>query len=465
MALSRTRQRIFGTQWLFHLAIVFVTLGTWFSIAIPTVQGQLTVDLLIGNSVSLSNRSYPEVESAIQRFRNGDLKSAQEFLDIAQKKYPKLPPSEVIMAKMHSAARYAPGVRIMLELAVKHHPKDPEAYLMLADQAFGGRRTAEAEALFEKASRLVPDFKSNEKRKRDFTVRILIGGAAVAERRQQWDRAQRFLEKWVEAKPDSDIAYQRLGNTLFQLEKPTEALQNFEKARQINPDAVHPSIALGRLFAHREDMENARKHFVKAYQEEKSNEVTSQAYAEWLLQQGENKAARKVTAAMRDIKPDSASAWLTDGIVALLGEDIPQAEQSLSKVLSIDHSNATATNLLALLLIRSDNPAQQERALSYAKVNADRFPKSSQANITLASVLYKVGRPQEAKVALSRGASAGNLSVDSTYLIARIMAKENQADKAITALEKLLKTPNTNFFMHRKEAGELLEKLKSEVKQ
>ncbi len=455
---------VLNTRRRLQLIAFLAVIGGYFPISLSNAQTPLTVESLIGKSVSLSNRSYPEVESAIQRFRNRDVQGAREFLEIAGKKYPKLPPFEVTLAKMYSAARDGQRMHLMLELAVKNHPKDPEAYLIMADRAFIAGRITESELLFEKASKLAPDFKNNEKRKRDFSIRVLAGGAAVAERRQQWERAQGFLREWIEAKPDSDIAHQRMGNTLFQLEKLTEAIQEFKKARQINPDAVHPSVAMGRLFSQRGDVENARKNFVQAHQEDKDNETTSQVYVEWLLQQGETDAARKVAKDLRDIKSDSPSAWLLDAIVAAIGEDFAQAEKSLTKVLSIDHSNASATNLLALILIRGDNVAQQERALSYAKVNAERFPQSSQANITLGWVLYKLERLKEAEVALQRGASAGKRSPDSTYLIAKIMAEQGQVKKAVALLQKLVASKD-GFFMHRKDAEKLLVKLESEAKQ
>src|SRR5690554_6285522 len=65
----------------------------------------LSTENLIGTAVSLSNKSYPEVDSAIQRFRNGDIQGAIDYLNQATEKYPSLPPTDVTLAKMQLAAR------------------------------------------------------------------------------------------------------------------------------------------------------------------------------------------------------------------------------------------------------------------------------------------------------------------------------------------------------------------------
>src|SRR4051794_16582672 len=96
-------------------------------------QDALTVESLIGDAVSLSNQQYPEVDSAIQRFRNGDAPGAREYLVMAKQKYPKLPPVDLLMAKMWVFFRSGDQARQQLEAAVTNNPTDPEAYLLLAD--------------------------------------------------------------------------------------------------------------------------------------------------------------------------------------------------------------------------------------------------------------------------------------------------------------------------------------------
>ncbi|MCA9234649.1 MAG: tetratricopeptide repeat protein [Planctomycetales bacterium] len=426
-----------------------------------TDTNPLTVENLIGNAVSLSNKQYPDVESAIQRFRNGDGEGAYDYLKLAYEKSPNLPPPEVILAKMQLLARNTAGAAQLLERAVVEHPEDPEAYLLLADQAFGGGRTAEAEALFDKAAGLVEPFSANAKRKRDFQIRVIAGNSAVCERRQQWDAAMKLLQEWVKLDPDSAPAHQRLGVVLFRSGKPDEAYKEFAEVREINPDANHPSVFMGQLFNQADEKDKARAAFEKAYKAEPDNDNTAAAFAEWLVTQNDLETAQKVATALRSKNPESVGALLLDGVVAKLRNEPKQAEEALMKVLSVDPSNARATDLLALILIDSSKSADKEKALRYAQVNAQRFPNNAQANITLAWVLFQLDRGREASEALQRGAQAsgGQLNADSAFLVARIMLKQNQTEKAISTLKQLLEQQNSGPFLYRNEAAKLLKQL------
>ncbi len=426
-------------------------------------QAQLTTKTLIGQAVSLSNTSYPDVDNAIQRFRNGDVEGAAVFLEKARAKHPKLPPVGIMMAKMQSIARNSAAVRISLERTVIDHPNDPEAYLHLADQAFSSGRTVEAEALFEKAEVLTQQFDENAKRKRSFNIRTLAGRAAVAERWRQWDQAIALLEKWVEIDPENTAARQRYGIVLFRLVKTAEALQQFSKARELNPDSPHPYVLVGKLFAQKRDAESnerAREAFERAYAEEPSGASTAQAYAEWLIQDDKLEKAAQVSADLLKQSPDSLVALILDSVISFMNGKSDKAEKSLLKVLSLDPSNAAATNLMAQLLVERDDTSAKDRALRYAQANAKLFPNSSQSNITLAWVLYKEGRTREAEAALQKGVQGRNFSLDSTYLVAKILSELNQTKAAKRAL---LQAMNQNgLFIYRKQAEQLLAKLQAE---
>ena len=425
-------------------------------------QTVLTPKYLIGDAVSLSNQSYPEIEGAIKYFRNRDGKGALEYLQRAKTKYPKLPPANLMMARMQILTRNNEMVRLLLDRTVIDSPDDPEAFLIFADQAYRANRTVEAEALFLMAEPKIKSFSENAKRKRSFEIRLLAGMAAVAERRSQWDKSYQLLTKWVEADPDNSLAHARLGLTLYRIEKPKEALAEFTKARELNAELPHPYISLAQLFNQEGEIEEARKSYLRAYNEEKGNEKTAQAYAEWLILQNELDQAQAVAATLRENSPGSIPALLLDGIVGHMQGDTDRSERALQKVLSLEPRHARATDLLALLLIQSDNVKSQELALSYAELNAERFPNNSQANITKAWVLYKLGRKAEAQKSLEQGARAGKLQADSMFLIAQIMVAEGNKEKGLLALRQGT-TQKSGLFVFRREAEALLKKLEQEL--
>ncbi|MGI9427062.1 MAG: tetratricopeptide repeat protein, partial [Bythopirellula sp.] len=447
-----------------HVALLAAILVTQLasaplSLAQAADNNPLTPKYLIGDAVSLSNKSYPEIEKAIQRFRNRDAIGAQEYLVTAKEKYPKLAPPDVMMAKMQVLVRNARAVLFYLERAAKDHPEDPEAFLMLADLAFKSQRTAESLALFEYAAPLVENFTENSKRKQKFNVRVLAGRAAVAERRQEWEKAKAYLEQWLEIDPDNALAHTRMGIVHFRLDQAKESLAEFSKAREINPDVPHPFVSLGQLFYANGDNEKARKSFEKAYSENESDAKIAQAYAEWLIQQDELDKAQEIASTLRELEPNSTNALLLDGIVAYMQGQSDRAEQTLQKVLSLEPRNARATDLMALLLIKSENVKDRERALQYAQNNAERLTNNSQANITYAYVLYELGRKNEAQQSLAK---MGKMSPqpDSTYLIAKILVGEGQLEKAISTLEKVTEQKQ-GLIIFRREAEELLNQLKA----
>ncbi len=421
---------------------------------------QITPAFLIGEAVSLSNQSYPDIDNAIQRFRNGDLQGAQLFLEKAAEKYPNLPPAEITLAKMQSVVRNAKAVHVLLESAVTKHPNDPEAYLILADQAFSGGRTTEANVLYEKTEELLNKFDKNTKRKRNFTIRVLAGRAAVAERRRQWEEAAGLLKQWAELAPENATAHQRYGIVLFRLKKPAEAFGQFKKSRELNPKAPHPYVLVGKLAAQEGDSEKAREAYEKAYAEEKSNTTTAQAYAEWLIQEDQLDNAQKVVSDLLKGDPNSISSLTLSSIIDQMNGKSEQAEKSLQKVLTLAPGNASATNLLAQLLIERDDPSARDRALSYAQANVRKYPNNGPSNITLAWVLYKLGHLEQANTALNAGIRAGGLSTDSTYLVARYLAENGKKEHAIKALTQAI--GKSSLLIHRKEAKELLAKLEAE---
>jgi tetratricopeptide (TPR) repeat protein len=456
------------------LALLLASQAAWLSAQQPAQPAQptagsdaaareavlkaLTVETLIGDAVSLSNQKYPEVESAIQRFVNSDLKGARDYLDLAKTKYPKLPPTDLTLAKMFVILRSGQQARVFLEEATTKSPTDPEAYLLLADLGFIEGRITEAHALFEKADGLTQKFTENEKRQKNFAIRVLAGLSAINERRQQWDQAQALLQKWVGIDPDSAIAHQRLGATLYRLGKIAEAQAEFTKARELDPNSNHPQIWLGLLYTQDKKNDEARKAFEAAYAAEPDNERTAQAFAEWLIQQNDLDKAKAVASALRKKAPASLSALLLDGIIDKMQGKNDTAEATLMQVLASEPNNSTATNMLALLLSESKDPADLDKALGYAQRNAAMVQNNTQINITYAWVLYQMGRLAEANQILSRGIN--NPSADGAYLIARIMEAQNQPEKAAALLQEVMaQAAAGGVFLYRRDAEAMLQRL------
>jgi lipopolysaccharide biosynthesis regulator YciM len=71
-----------------------------------------------------------------------------------------------------------------------------------------------------------------------------------------------------------------------------------------------------------------------------------------------------------------------------------------------------------------------------------------------------MGNLQQAQAALQAGLQAGSLSMDSTYLVARLLAEKGNKEHAIQALAQVVE--KGGLFIHRKQAKELLAKMQAE---
>ena len=69
------------------------------------VAQKLTTETLIGKAVSDLGAKYKDVDEAIIQFTKGNANGARQFLVIAKQKNPKLPPVDVLMAKLYLASR------------------------------------------------------------------------------------------------------------------------------------------------------------------------------------------------------------------------------------------------------------------------------------------------------------------------------------------------------------------------
>jgi tetratricopeptide (TPR) repeat protein len=449
----------------------------WATSASAQQQVQIPkVEDLIGNSVSdASAANYPEVQSAIKRFFvERDVNGARADLEVARSKHQTLPPAEIMMAQFLALAQQVPMARAELELGVKkelegNKPVDPEFYLIFGDVAFQERRFTDAELLFAKAEALISDYSLNAIRKRNLNRRALAGEAAVAEAREDWATAQKDLVAWLQIDADSAPAHQRLGRTLFKLNKPAEAEAEFQKAAEADKKVLPAEIMMGRLYEEAEAHTTAAKQMAKAIENLKKLPASDKqlyvniclAVAQWAVQTGDLKTAK--VEADKALQRDSSSleTQIVSGLIARLNNDWSTAEADFEKAHDLSPSNFIASNNLALVLAENGAKAKDDsklkRAKALAEVNARQYQQNAEAIATLGWVYYKMGKKDEAKQAIFAVANSGSVSADSAYYVAQVLSDMGEATKAQLVLAQALN--NKQPFAMRSAA----ETLKKEV--
>jgi uncharacterized protein (TIGR02996 family) len=420
---------------------------------------QLDTRGLIGYAVSDVGPKYQDVDQAITRYRNRDYEGALQLLVRAKQKNPELPPAEVMLAKLHFAAKQTAVGQAALERAVRNQPDDPEAYLLLGELSLGEGRVTAAGLLFDRAATTNEKLPDSQRRKRNYQLRIFNGLATVAERREDWAAAESQLAAWVRADPENASAVERLGRARFMQGKYADAQKAFDYAKQ--KDATRPAAAvlMARLY-HQQDKEaEAQKYFEQALAADANNLTTRVAYAQWLLERAEPDKAKAQIAAAAKIDPNSRDTLLLAGLAALMDKDYTGAEANLKSAHLVAPTNVDILSYLALALVAQSDDTKRQQATAFAALAARQDPKNGNLGVTLGWILYQLGRAREAEQSLNNALKTRNLSPDSRYLIAQVFFDRGRNQPATQLLDTALKS--NGIFVYRREAQALADKLKA----
>lgn len=426
-------------------------------------QAQVTPEILIGDAVSEVGNRYPDIEKAIQRFTNRDFLGARLLLEDAKRKDKSLPPTDLTLAKLYFLAGDEVAGRNALEATVSTSPNDPEVFLILGDMAMRQARTAEGEALYEKALELTEKFTENAKRKRNFEIRARNGRATVAERRRNWPAAAADWRALLKIDPDNAGAHFRLGQALFmQAKTPQEFKAGYDEflaAKNLDKEkTVNPYVATALMYDQLGKKAEAQTAFDRAVKEDSGNATTMSSYAQWLIKTGDVKAAEAALDAARKKNPNSLDVLILSGVAARMAKKMKPAEDYFLQALSVAPSNGLALNQLALLLIDQGDKEKHDRALQFALINSKLNSQSAEAQVTLSWVLYQLGRLPEADAAFRDAGRLGlnTLSPDSNYIVAKMLVGQNRGDVAKQILTTTLENDAQGIFVNRQDAEALL---------
>jgi len=400
----------------------------------------------------------PEIEEAAKIFRSGDYDGALKALQAAGKKYPDLPPPQVIMAGWFAASNQGAMARGALEQAVIASPNDPEAYQLLGETAMRNRAVTEAGLLFEKVLALTRGVKDPTPRIVSLKRRALGGLASVAEARQDWSAAQTHLEALLAEEPKNAMALQQLGRVLFMQKKEDLAVEKLREAAKANESLLGAEVTLAQLCQQAGDVKNAGKWMLEAIKASPRDAKTRVAAAQWSYEIGKLDQAEEQAKAAVQLDPESLDCQLIRGLVALVRKDFKTAQEFYEKAHLRAPSNFTATNNLAMALAGQDEESKRRLALEYAQINARVYPDQAEALSTLGWAYYRLGRLDEAEANLRKAVSLPRPTPDTFYFLARILIERGRKDDAKTILQSpAMKSPAP--YLMRKEAETLLEEL------
>ncbi len=441
----------------------FALVGSALALALMGASGaqaQITTKMLIEDSVSEIGTQYGDVDEAIKRFMNRDVLAARQFLEAAKKKDANLPPVDLLLAKLYFLSGNAQAGRVSLEKTAMENPDDPEAYLILADQAMQQGRTIEADALYERGLAIAAKFSGNAKRKRNFDIRSRSGRAGVAQRRKNWDAAVADLKALLQTDPVNAAGHYRLGQCLFMQKQYRPGYDEFVAAKKADKNLPEPYLASALMYDQLKMPSETQQAFDRALAANKTDPTSLTAYSQWLIKTGSVDKAEAMLADARKANPGNLNLLILSGVAARMMKKMKPAEDYFVEALGIAPANADVINQLALLLIEQADQAKRDRALQFASMSAQLNNQSADAQITLAWVLYQLARTGDAEAALRNGLQLSNLSPDSSYLVAKILVEQNRADTAKQILTSAIDNESPGIFIFRKDAQALLDTLK-----
>lgn len=458
--LDRKRNILFLPARLLLCLVLIGMVTASFVATSATAQTQLRPEQLVGDSVDpseLSNPRYSDISEAIKRYQLNDLLGATRFLEAAREKNKNLPPLNLLLAKLHYlSGNPAPG-QVALEQAVTEDPTDPEPNLLIAEQAFSVGQTIVADALFDKAIQLAESYDANAKRKRLLQIRALAGRASVAQRRENWAQAEADLRKWLELDPENASAHERLGQVLFMQDRANDGYQSFVQAHKLNDKLPNPFVSAALLYDRLGKEAEAGQAFEKAYAENKTDETTLLAYAQWLIKEGKIPEAETVLVGAQKVAPKSPGVWLLSGVAAKMNGKAGPAEDYLMQALNLAPTNRDVYNQLALLLIEQPEQEKKARARDFAAINQQLNQQNADANVTLAWVLFQLDQDRQANQVLQNAVQLGGRGADASFLLAKLLVQRGDEDNAKRLLDSALNYQG--IFIQRAEAQALRDTL------
>ncbi|MBN9250525.1 MAG: tetratricopeptide repeat protein, partial [Mesorhizobium sp.] len=201
----------------------------------------------------------------------------------------------------------------------------------------------------------------------------LVQLAAVAEQQRDGERAISFYKRIPETSPLKEVAELQLGLNLADLNRNDEAIAHLKKLVEARPDEMRGYIALGGVYASKEDFRAAADLY--------------------------DKAAERLT----NPQPENWNIFYQRGIAYERLKDWPKAEPSFRKALELNPDQPQVMNYLGYSWV--DKNMNLKEALEMIQKAVDLRPSDGYIVDSLGWAYYKLGRFEDAVRELERAVS------------------------------------------------------------
>ncbi|GEM_PF-1393956 len=249
------------------------------------------------------------------------LDEALEALNQALALNPSDKPSRLTLADVLSRKGNLPAARSLLESLAVEDDSQPDVWLVLAEVRRRGQDLRGAVEAYQRTLKHDPNHAG-----------ALAGLSLAYEGLGDMENLASICQRLIELKPDDFMAHERLGTTLGQLGKITEAQNAYRKAREIAPERPGAWLGEARLLAeHKRDNEAAAlcREFLEKH-------------------------------------PDNADAWLLLADIHVSGEALDEALAAVAKAEALQADNPAVHAKKGLILVRRQDWTQAAAAFQQA---------------------------------------------------------------------------------------------------
>lgn len=399
----------------------------------------------------------PLVDEAIELFKKGEVQKTLDKLEEAAKKNDKLPPAKIMLARMFGNAGQGAQARAIFEQAAMENPDHPDVFLTFGNMALAENRFADAELWFKEGLASMNRMKWTPEQQRNIKMNCLNGAAQVAERRAQWELARDRLKEMLAMEPKNGIIRNRYAQALFMLEKRDEAANEMEQAAKDEPKLPPFSVSVAQLYMRIRNKPKAEEWFNYGIKLDPKSLPTKIAYASFLMDEDKLDQASRLLNEVVTQDPKSLEGRLLLAMVGRLKKDYDSAEKYLKVLLAEKPDDVGLKNQLALVLINSNDAQKKQQAGEMAEANLKAQPRNAEIASTYAWVLFKMGRKEESEKLFQQIFQLGNVTADTAYFYAHLLAERGKLDDAKRLLQSSLDSQGR--FFNRAEARDWLKGL------
>ena len=198
--------------------------------------------------------------------------------------------------------------------------------------------------------------------------------------------AAELLEQVVQMEPNFSEAHYNLGLLYGDMDRPDEAVEHIQLARDLDPDVFDYTIAMAKAYAEAEEYTDARRLFNEVINREPENLTAINNLAVISLREGnEDEALAYVEEILREDN-SNVGALNTLGLIYMERENISLAQYVLGRALEADETNVDVLNNLGLVYKQEEDIPRAVRHFSMAVENDGNYLES---RLNLGSILIE----------------------------------------------------------------------------